>query len=382
MSAVRGANKLLAAKAAMNGKSHQLATKVKNKVVVYEEDDDADILEAEEEIEEAEDEVEEAAEEAEEAEEEAEVAVVKSAEANQVLADEIRQLVATLNRNMAKTHISGITTTPSDRSITRRMTFEFVGSLEDMQNAVARSKASPADCMALFGSRTRWGHDCSPAKDRKGDLRNVLIQFVNFVGYDNGFPCKVAFKFPEIHHARGNWRDARGDQFAGICFAKDKWHGKEIIMVESDYHKSEFFKKYPNYHLENMFEQGILHTKDQPEIHMVSVSHPVLEYLVADEEGVKFVQNVRPTVIGRDSYYEVPTPHFLRAIKLLESHGRAELPRYDMTKFEIQIVRPDGRLWIDTDEVADNMVSPELIAKQLKQLYRLTIFVEVCFAFM
>ena len=362
----------------------QLPAKANGKVVVYQEEEEEDILEdleEAEEVEEAAEEAEEAAEEAEEDADQALVAAKRSEVASDKLVEKLDVLLERMSMNMGKTHVVGLTTTPHDRSKVLRLDVEFAASLTDLQNMQAMSLWTPTDSAGTFGSRTRWGHDCKPSKDRRGDLRNVLVQFVNIVAYDNKFPCKVAFVFPAIYHARGNWRDGTDKQYAGICFAGRNWSGKEVIMVESEYHKSEFFKKYPNYHLDNIWSQGVMHSPDQ-QMHLVQHQHPVLEYIVADEEGVKLVQGKEPTPVGTDFYYSIPSPHFHKAIKLLEAHGREHLPRYNLEKFMVQIVRPRNREWIDPEEVADNMQSTELVTRQMTLKHRLTLHIEICYAFM
>lgn len=307
--------------------------------------------------------------------------IVASSNRDDMLAEKLDALLKLMSRNMPASSIPSIVPVLKGHSDIKvvELDVEMAGKPNELQNLDSMSIWRPTDPLQTFGSRTRYARDCKPSKERQGDLKNVMIQSIQITSYKNGFPCKVAVLIPEIYHARGNRRDGTDKQYALICLGSTADQRTHEVMVESEFHRSEFFRKYPTYTLDNLSSQGIMHNPSTG-VHLVHLGHPVVEFLAADQESKALL--VKTVQVSGENYHEIPSPHFKKAMRNLERSARENLPNYDMNKFHIRFVRPRNLDWNDPAEICDNYTSPELISSALEKVYRISLNVRIAYLLM
>ncbi len=309
------------------------------------------------------------------------VAVASGVANSHAVLEKLDAMIKLLGRNVPTSSIPSLVPVMKGHSDIKvvELIVEMSGKPNDLQNLDALSIWRPTDAMQTFGSRTRYSRDCKPSKERQGDLKNVMLQAIQVTAYKNNFPCQVAVTIPEIYHARGNRRDGTDKQYALICMASTSDLRTHEVMVESEFHRSDFFRKYPTYTLDNLSSQGIMHNP-KTGVHLVHIGQPVVEFLEADEESKALL--AKAVAVSGEHYYEIPSPHFKKAMRNLERSARENLPSYDINKFYIKFVRPYSRDWNDPVEICDNYTSPDLISAALEKVYRINLHVRMAYLLM
>jgi hypothetical protein len=264
-----------------------------------------------------------------------------------------------------------------DNYITRRIICQWDNSMAGLHAEPQNATWEPlADSLHIFQSKTRYAPNCTPAAERMGNLKQVVLLGMKLKKVESTFPCQLGLT---LAGAKGNFYTCNAERYAYLVGANEKSHVlNEVVMATDASANSEYLRMYPGMTGEKLRTDGIIRMPGENFCY-VDKQHPVVEMLAENQDVLQI--NLADAPLMDNRFYKVSSAVTDRCIAELEEHIVKKLPMTDLTKFSATISRLYGREWNDEDEVCDNITGTPLRVRMMATERRLTAVVELTYAY-